>query len=192
MISNAAIAIQLAVGSVFLWASLSKAARPLDFVRGLAEYGLPRPLHAILVGVALVMLEAAIAVAHLSGWLLEWGCLTGICLLGVFGVVSASMLRKRVPVPCLCFGSGNDEIVSVRGIARLGFLLLGEVLVGASWLTGVTWHAYDASGIAEFARALLCGGLILLVAFWAIRIPEAAALRLASVHTSLGKSPKRS
>lgn len=73
MISETIIAVQVAVGLIFLWSSLGKAAHPFAFFRALEAYGILLARVSIPLGSALVVLEAAVAFSHVTGWMLEWG-----------------------------------------------------------------------------------------------------------------------
>ncbi len=169
--------VQLALGLVFLASALGKLRAPAAFARGVASYELlPRGL-AVLVGYALIPLEALLAGAHLTGFWLRPGALVGALMLCAFGLGVAVNLRRGRGLPCFCFSAKGGELLSARTLARLGLLLAGECLLLSD---PVLWSGAPSLALfpgrlaspGDLAYALLLAGGTLSVAFWALSLPD--------------------
>jgi hypothetical protein len=180
MIAEICLALEVAIGLVFLWSAATKAARPAEFFDALSDYGVERPMLAVLVGSALIALEATVAVTHLTGWQLQMGAALAIVLLTVFTFTVLLALIRGAAVACLCFGARSGEMASMHTLARL--LLLGAselVMAGVWWMSSETGWTLPYRLDGARALAALAGSVaMLLVAAWLVEIP-ASARRLA-------------
>jgi hypothetical protein len=160
-----ALIVELTVGFVFLGAALSKARSFGPFTDGLLEYDLIAPALVRPVGAALIALELALAVAHLTGALLLWAAAFGLVFLaGLEAVVLVTVARGR-QVPCLCFGVTDREAMGVGTGIRIASLIAAEALLlkqsiatGAPSLDGVPSTDAIAAGV--------CAGLALIAISW--------------------------
>lgn len=130
----------IALGAVFLYASLEKIAQPRDFARIVYHYQLIGPsaqlgyVPANLLAVALPWTEAVVGVLLIAGaWRREAAAVAGAMLVTFLVAVGSALARGIDIENCGCFtvdGAG-------RG-AGLG-LLLGDtaLLVVAAWLAAV-------------------------------------------------------
>src|SRR5437870_9841067 len=123
--------LQLCVGFVFAASALAKLLRYSDFLTGLREYQLVPPSLISQAGIALIVIEALFALAHLTGILLANMLPFVFALLGLFAVATIRLLRQGHSVHCLCFGTGH-ELVSVRTLVRIGLLACTDGLLWAA------------------------------------------------------------
>jgi Methylamine utilisation protein MauE len=165
------VALELAIGLVFLLAAGSKLRHPIRFSTGVGVY-VPWANAPGRIGVAsaLALCESFIAVSHLTGWWLEGGVLTGLGLLCGLATIVGWALAKGRAVPCLCFG-GSSESLSSRHFLRVLLLLCGEAVVAAAMLLEATpprpWDL-DAVG---FASSVCLGLLLILSGSWLVSVP---------------------
>jgi hypothetical protein len=172
MSSEVLLVIQLAIGALFLRSSIGKGAHPGEFIDGLANYRLlPRRLVPS-VAVAIILLEAAIGTAHLSGVRLEWAAPASVGLLLAFACAMWLALRRGEPVRCMCFGAGLEDNVSKRSFIRLALLGAAQVIVWSSLLGG----AQPQSPLTLPARQLLLilayVALVLTLGSWTVSLDD--------------------
>ncbi|GFE85026.1 hypothetical protein GCM10011487_70260 [Steroidobacter agaridevorans] len=172
MIPQIALAVQLAVGLIFLWSSLSKLAHPVSFVEGLSEYAISRTMLATPIAVGVILAEGFIALSHLTGGMLASGVFGGIVLLLSFASVLVVVLKRGKPVRCLCFGVTQQEPVSFQTFARVGLLLAAELLLQFLQRAGLHWNTPLELTPSDLLAALLCAALAVLAASWVIVAPE--------------------
>src|SRR2546422_968007 len=108
-------------GLVFAASALAKLLRYREFVTGLAEYRLVPPSLISHVSIALIVIEALFAFAHLTGIFFSKVLPFVLALLGLFAVATIRVLWQGHAVRCLCFGAG-DELVSGRTLVRIWLL----------------------------------------------------------------------
>ncbi|GAA2431219.1 hypothetical protein GCM10010191_51180 [Actinomadura vinacea] len=94
-----------------------------------------------------VIAEAAAAAALLVPPLVPIGFLAAVLLLAVFTVAVVSMIRRRVRVPCRCFGAGRRPPGVPHAVRNL-------VLLTAASIGAVTALAGDGPPPADAAAAL--------------------------------------
>jgi hypothetical protein len=176
MIDEIGLTLEIAVGLVFLWSAVTKAARPAEFFDALSDYGLERPIVAVPLGSALIALEGTVAVTHLTGWQVQWGILLAIVLLTTFSLIVSLALARGIAVACLCFGTRSGEMASVHTLVRLLLLGASEFVLAGVWLisreTGWT-RPYQLDGEEVLATLLGATGM-LLVAAWLVEVPASA------------------
>ena len=129
MLSETQLAIQLALGMVFLLSAASKLRNPMEFSRGVREY---RVVPVAFVGPAsilLIALEISLAIGHLTGFLLVVVIPLGFAALCCFAAAVSINLRRGRALPCYCFGSRNGETISTHTLVRILFLGLGELFL---------------------------------------------------------------
>ena len=177
LFTGTANALQLSLGLVFLLAVVPKLRPSAGFARTVAAYRLfPRAL-APTIARAVILLEALLAVALLTGTLLQVALPATLALLLAFAGAVAVNLRRNRRVPCGCFGT-DGETISGRSLGRLALLLAAAILVSAAGLAEVapvSLLALVGGDGPATSRLLEAGGLslaLLLVGFWALQLPE--------------------
>jgi hypothetical protein len=128
LLTRVAHAFQLSLGLVFLLAVVPKLRAPRTFVRTVAEYRLvpfklTRPLAR-----GLIAVEAFLALALLSGALVQLSAPLALVTLAVFAAAVGINLRRNRKIPCGCFGAGG-ETISGRSLGRLAMLMLAAAVV---------------------------------------------------------------
>lgn len=169
--------VRLTIGAVFLWAAAGKLVHPVRFAEGLAAYvTLPSAALNALAAV-LISLELALGVSHATGWLLAGGIPLALATLILFAVLVQRRLSQGEAGPCLCFGTTDDsERISQRTIARLGLLIIGDVLLlgyigpwGGESLTVAVANAETRA----FSPMIIVGTTIVLVlGTWSLRFND--------------------
>ncbi|WP_067811949.1 MauE/DoxX family redox-associated membrane protein [Actinomadura kijaniata] len=142
---------QAAVAVAFAGSALAKVAGRAayaDFRRWLART-VRVPAWAAPLAVAA---EAGTAVAVLVPATAAFGFGAALALLAVFTAALASMIRRRVRVPCRCFGAGRRPPGPVQ-VARNGALALVAAVGGVSAAAGaeIVWTAAVAPPVAAGA-----------------------------------------
>lgn len=170
---------QLAIGLVFLTASVNKLRDISGFFAGINEYGIVPAYLVRAVGVAVVVAEALVALSHLSGWLLVVAVPASVVLLSAFLIAIVVTIRRGLTVPCLCFGVGADhETASLRSAIRLISILAIEAALLYRLLGSSDWPSPLARSGGELLAALLAAALALTISSWVFSSPEViAALR---------------
>ncbi len=177
VLSQLALASRLSLGIVALLSSLPKLRRPSAFAQRVAEYELlPSPIVRI-VSAALILAEAFLAVAFLTGLLIDVALPLAIVTLVIFIVAVSANLRRGRTIRCGCFGDGNEQISSLS-IARL-LLLLTSVLfltalrvAGGATSLGAVFGADGKPISADVLQAVLQAVFLLLLGMWILRLPE--------------------
>lgn len=173
---TARLAVQLALGGVFLVSGAGKARRPLAFLRGVDEYDiLPRPL-AYAFGAVLIPLEVLLGLALLSGIAVPVALPLGAALIVVFGVAVAINLGRRRDMLCHCWGG---ERLTLRSLAQLGLLLAGALLVWSGGGGTLARLRGPDEVLAELAWAAAC----LMVGLWLLHADEVVRLFRPSCRT---------
>jgi uncharacterized membrane protein YphA (DoxX/SURF4 family) len=115
---------RLAVGGVFIWASLDKLAHPAEFAKAihhyrLAPYALLHPLALLLPAVELVA-----GVALVAGWQRRGAAVLCIGMLVVFMVAITTALVRGLDISCGCFNTDGGHGVGLDLLWRDLLLLL--------------------------------------------------------------------
>jgi len=174
-------ALQVGLGGVLLLAAVPKLRRPAAFARTVGNFRLlPSPLVPAAAAV-MIVLEASLAVAFLTGSFPTAAPPLAIAVLLCFmGAVGINLRRGR-RVPCGCFGD-TSEALSARTVARLSLLLAAAGLLtllraaGAAPLTVDGLVADGWAGLAHAAEAVALAAFLLMLGVWALSLPELVAL----------------
>lgn len=174
MVDSIAQATQMAVGLCFAYATLAKSAAFANFAEGVASYQLLRPAWIRPVSMAVIAIEALIAVSFLSGMALFLGAIVTAVLLTVFAIVTESARQRGLTVACMCFGPGEVESTAAKTLARVALLALGVVLVFFNTLREqgappAPWWASVVGGLCVLAAAAVILELSPLLATLAAR-----------------------
>jgi hypothetical protein len=168
--------LRLALGLVFAVAVVPKLRRPRLFAQRVVEYRvLPAPL-ARAFGLALLPLEAVLAIALLAGIGLPVALPVASLVLAAFLVAVGVNLGRGRKISCGCLGRDSEE-VSLRTAVRLSLLLAASLALNAAQASGQAaavpgggaagWPAFYDAACSLFAAASL-----LLFGAWALRWPE--------------------
>lgn len=175
-------AIQLGLGIVFLAAAVPKLRHPAAFAATVAGYRLaPRRL-APAIAVVLIVIEAFLAFAFLTGWAMTVALPLAAVALSSFAAAVAVNLRRGRRVPCGCFGDPKERI-SGRSLARLGALLGALVvlvaLAGVTEAQTLTLTSVLDEGTDGLEYLIAIGGVagfLVLAGMWLLSLPELASV----------------
>lgn len=210
---------QIVLGLIFAGAFVAKGRRPRRFVAAIRRYELLPPRVAPAVAIGILVVEALVAAAFLTGAFFAIGAVFASSALVAFMAAAASTFVRGFRIPCGCFG-GDDKTISTLTLARLlGLLGAATVLLvinatsqgivgetAAPLRLVATGHAVEAvsSGLlALLAIALLTWfvrGLELAKELWAPEqptkasspnAPSRAVARIASDHDAVASAPAR-
>lgn len=140
------LACRLAVGAVFLYASLDKLAHPVAFAQNIANYRLlPIPLlHPS--AWFLPVIEAVTAVALILGWQRRGAALVAAAMTAVFIVAIAVALLRGLDISCGCFNTSEGHTVGIDLLLRDVVLLaasLVPLVVRSDRLTLDVWRQHE-------------------------------------------------
>lgn len=131
---------QAAIAVTFAWSALSKVVGPAahrDFRHWVGTAtGVPTRFAAP-VAALVVALEAAIAAAVLVPALAAVAFAAAVLLLAAFTVGTHRMIRRRVTIPCRCFGAGTRPPGPIH-LVRNGLLMAVAAAGFASWPAAAT------------------------------------------------------
>lgn len=169
---------QLAVGIVFLASTAGKIRRPITFAKGIAQYGILPARLTFALGLALIPLEAFLALAHLTGWLLAVAVPVGIVLLLIFTAAVTTSLVRGIYTPCYCFGAEGGEAISLRSLGRLALLMAGEIslMTQPGFFEGGTSHAFPLTATGDVVAALSWTVVVLTASIWALSARDLVTL----------------
>jgi len=181
VLSYFALAFQLSLGIVFLLSSLPKLRRPLAFAGSVVEYKILPAQVAYVFALALIPLEAFLAIAFLTGWWTDIALPLSTMLLSLFLIAVAINLRRGRSVPCGCLGN-TSELISLRTLARL-LLLLTVILFLAAFrstsgtsLPGLAALTADVSTLIYFIQTVFLSAFLILLSAWILNLPELVTL----------------
>jgi hypothetical protein len=117
------------VAVVLLYSGVQKATGLASFRRGLLFIPYMRVSWSYPIGYGLPLVEIALAVALLAG--VRTAVPGAIALFVGFSVVTALAMRKRLAVPCNCFGAGG-RVLSKGTIVMNGVLIVLTAISAAS------------------------------------------------------------
>lgn len=161
------------VGSVMLWAGLTKMTSPRDAVRNtVRSYGLPGAFSNLVASI-LPGTETALGLAVIAGAFMPWSSLLASMLLVVFATWMAINIANGKVFPCGCFGSREGDVISWgHVIMNVSLAAAGVVTSGVFWghhwrwplaLAPVEAHLsrWDvASAVFDAAGVLIIGALV--------------------------------
>lgn len=122
-------AIQFIVGGVFVYSGLAKLRSPMRFVRGVIEYDVVPGLVAVVGGLLVIPLELYLGTAHLTSWTITLAGPIGCVVLLLFAIAVSVNLARGRSLPCYCFGAEKSDFLSIRSLARLLLMIIGEIIV---------------------------------------------------------------
>jgi hypothetical protein len=172
MLSEIAHVLQFAVGLTFLCSAAAKLKDRQAFLRSLVAYEILPDRLISLVGNVVVVLEAVVAISHLTGWLVRTLSLAGLILLCSFIWPVGIALGRKKQLNCLCFG-GAGEVISKRTAMRLGLLIVAEATLWGL----LHYHPVTANAQRDVVVKLLCAALLLVLVRWLLLAPEIFALQ---------------
>ncbi len=123
--------LRLALGGVFLSASIDKILHPRLFAEAIAAYRLLPEPWIPWVAVVLPWTEAATGFLLLAGVWVDGAALLAIGMLAVFMIGIGSAMARGLEIDCGCFSFRGDSPVGIRRLAEDLLLLLaaGAVLI---------------------------------------------------------------
>jgi hypothetical protein len=166
------IAVQLAIGMVFLAAGLGKLRHPLRFAEGVANYEILPSRIAYAAGLALIPLEIYLGTAHLTGWQLSTAIPLALATLSTFAIAVGVNLHRGRALPCYCFGGAEGDVISGPALARLLLLMAGDLLL---WRRGFQDGSYGvqlASNPAQLGWALFWAVFVIVASMWLLSISD--------------------
>lgn len=175
-------ALQIAVGGVFLLSVLPKLRRPAVVRATVTRYEMLPDWAAPAAAVALIVVEAFLAGAFLSGELVWLALPVSFATLVAFAIATAVNLRRGRNIECGCFGR-DDEVISGRSLARIASLLAAVSLMAGAMASGgahaitVGWVAARGwSGVGYAGEILALGVAIATLLTWALTSADLLAL----------------
>ena len=155
------VVIQLAVGTCFGYAAVSKLVAFRSFERGVASFELVGPRMVRPAATVVVILESVAAFCLVTGLALPWGAAVSAALLAGFAIAVASATRRGVAASCMCFGADAGDSASPRTYLRLALLGAGAAVVLADALgagdsrPAFSWALMVAAGCVAVGCATL-------------------------------------
>jgi uncharacterized membrane protein YphA (DoxX/SURF4 family) len=122
--------LRLILAGVYLAAALPKIADPWSFARSIANFHLLPHAAIPILALGLPMLEAAAALALVTGLLRRGGLLLLTLLSAVFFLAVGSAVVRGLDIDCGCFGSsahlsaGLGHLAMNAGLVAVGILLM--------------------------------------------------------------------
>jgi hypothetical protein len=170
-------AVALAVALTFATSAVAKLRDPAGFAHGVARYGILPSRILGLVAAVIIAAELLVALAFATGLGLTWAGLGATVLLLSFAFGIAVNLRRGTRLPCMCFGSRSEDLVSGWSLIRIGLLSAGVVLVlvAEAMPRFAPYRAQGAMTEQIFLALTLAGGAIAL-SRWLLAAPALRAL----------------
>jgi len=175
MFAEMLLVVQLALGTVFVLSAAGKLRDPKSFARGVVDYRILPPPLAYSLGFLLIGLEAWLAIAHLTGWLLAVAVPVGLGTLASFAAAVGVNLGRGRALPCYCFGARSGETISLRTMARVLFLVGAELLLlGEPSLFASSQIVYPGriASLSQLGLAFFWATFTLVVISWLLNSPE--------------------
>jgi hypothetical protein len=179
--SHLAFAVQLSLGIVFLLSAIPKLRHPLAFARDVAAYDILPAKLSYPLAFALIPLEALMAFAFLTGWLMDVALPLAAFVLVTFLIAVGINLRRGRTIPCGCFGD-TSEVISARTAVRLLLLLFAIALLvvirgtGVAAVTGIglafVQASTDMSVILYLLQSIFFAVFLVLLTTWILNLPE--------------------
>jgi len=134
--------VRLAVGIIWIWASLSKIGDPRTFVRAVRAYKATPEWLSQAIGYGLPMLELILGVLLVIGLIVRYAAAVSAALYVVFliGIIQAA--ARGIKLECGCFGGGGSTAhtqYTLEILRDLGLLVLAAYLI----VVGVTRLSVD-------------------------------------------------
>lgn len=165
--NDVALLSRVLLGLVFGVSSLTKLRDPGGFARGVERFHLMPSGLVALASMALIILEAVVALALILGFATQFAIIAAVALILFFIGLMIRNTRRGESLPCYCFGTGNTDVRPRVVLSRLGFLLLLALAVVAGWIEG------GASLLTRpTADLVLLASLGLVLGAWLLQLPE--------------------
>jgi peroxiredoxin/uncharacterized membrane protein YphA (DoxX/SURF4 family) len=164
--SSVVLAARLLLAAVFATAAVGKFMDLKGSRASLVGFGVPQRAAAPL-GVALPVLELAVAIALVPRPSAVWGAVGALVLLTAFGAGIANALRKGEAPDCNCFGAIHSAPASWTTLAR-NLALTGVAVVALGWGPGPAVDAWVADRTAAELVAVGLGVVLLVLLMLAI------------------------
>jgi putative oxidoreductase len=177
LLSHLLLAFQMSLGIVFLLSAWTKLRSPLAFARSVAEYKILPAGAARGLALALILVEAFLAIAFLTGWLVRVALLLAALLLILFFIAVALNLIRGRQIACGCFGDANEQI-SNRTLARLILLLIVVLLLLVPRNTTIvpslalSLILFDNLMIIYLLQTIVLALFFILAGSWLLQLPE--------------------
>lgn len=170
--------VQLAVGSVFMWAGFSKLLHPFAFARGASQYDMLPGGGGFVAALLVIPVELGIGLAHVTGWCAAAAAKFGIVMLVLFLIVVCRQLLMGRVMPCYCFGAEGSELLSWKSVVRLIVMSLGEVVVvrRSSLIPSSLVEVVRAEGLGVSITALTFAVCLCVACAWILDITELLCL----------------
>jgi len=124
------VAIRIVLGTIFIFAAVSKAAEPELFARSIDNYKLLPIFFINLLAITLPWIELCIGVLLIFGVSVKENSAILSGLLVVFILAIAISLMRGLDIECGCFGTVDGAKVGVQKILEnIGLLLAGLILI---------------------------------------------------------------
>lgn len=130
--------LRLALGLIFIYASLDKILNPVDFAKAIANYRLLPPILVNVSAVIIPWLEALIGVALILGLFADGALFIIAVLLLVFIGGMAQAILRGIDIACGCFGVSSET-------SRVSWVRVGEdllMLIAAVNIMGFRWSRF--------------------------------------------------
>ncbi|MGH7721029.1 MAG: MauE/DoxX family redox-associated membrane protein [Gemmatimonadaceae bacterium] len=180
MIEYLAHALQIGLGLVFAAAVVSKVRSPRTFFTVMRAYSLVPTRVVVPAAIGVIMIEAFLSLALLSGQLVGIAAPVSVGLLVAFAVGIGVDLSQGRRHRCGCFGA-EDEGISWRTLGRVGMLVAaGSTLVAlelrgvSTWTSGLLGNGWE--GLTHVLGALVLAGFLAVMGLWLLHVPELFAL----------------
>lgn len=176
-----ALAVQLSMGVVFLASAVPKLRKPSAFAKSVMDYQILPKGFASPFAIVLICTEAFLALAFLSGWLIDIALVLASVTLTVFVLAVGTNLSRGYKVSCGCFGS-EDELISSRTLMRLLLLLTAIVVLGASRVIHNTDLSSTLStisadgGVTYLLDVVFLSTFLILFCSWILILPDMVEL----------------
>jgi uncharacterized membrane protein YphA (DoxX/SURF4 family) len=119
--------LRVALGLVFLAASIPKIERPFDFLGIVYDYSLVGPSTGLLIARTLPWLELVVGLCLVAGVLAEGALMVGGTLLSIFAVAEFLVFHRGNRVPCGCFSFERVAPVNWHDAALSGGLAVAAI-----------------------------------------------------------------
>lgn len=179
---------QVAVGLVFLVAVVAKLLHPAEFAGAISAYTfLPEPALRIL-SLILTPIELVVALTLVAGLFAEVGLVIAFLTLVAFLVVMIIALRRKLVIPCGCFGR-TSEPISRRTVVRIVMLLLA-VGITTIWVSALSHSPFALNsqvldgdeGLRYVLSVGAIAGFLVIAGLWILTLPEVRSLARSFAH----------
>jgi len=115
--------LRLVLGGMLLWAGLTKARQPFEFLSTVYDYRLLGPSAGLVVAAALPWLEMIAGCCLLTGVMVEGSLVVATALTAMFAMAIASAWYRGLGINCGCFGAKQDVINGMNVLRSLGLVM---------------------------------------------------------------------